>query len=87
MEDQTIKWLKKMIGRTGNQLGEETRDLPKAISLGGKLKAYKDCLEFINAHKVPKKSKKSKKRVDCDKTEGDSSEIVVLLRPINDSQN
>jgi hypothetical protein len=55
MDDLTIKWLKKMIGKTGNQLGEETRDLPKAIALGGKLKAYKDYLEFINAQKEVKK--------------------------------
>jgi len=54
MEEEMTKWVKKMLANTVREIGE-TKDMTRMINLGGKLKAYKDCLEFINAHKTPKK--------------------------------
>jgi len=57
MEAQlTIEWLEKVIAKTKQLLIEETADgsvrSPYGISLGGKLRAYIDCLEFIKAHQT-----------------------------------
>jgi len=45
----TIKWLKKVIDNTVIEMGK-TKDVTRMVNLGGKLRAYRDCLEFINAH-------------------------------------